>query len=148
MMRVALDSNILIYAELEPESPKGARCADLILRAARNGVIPAQVLGEYLRFVQRRVPAAFEQAVRQASIYRAAFLAPPTTDAVIEKASQLARTHRLQVWDCVICAASVAAGAKVLMTEDMQDGWTIEGLRLINPFVAGNAEAVEAALGG
>jgi len=147
MTRVALDSNILIYAELEPESEKGARSADLILRAARDGVIPAQVLGEYLRFVQRRAPAAFEAAIRQASIYRAAFLTPPTTDAIVTTASELARAHRMQLWDGVICAASVEAGAKVLMTEDMQDGRTIDGLRLVNPFAAANAEAVEALLG-
>ena len=40
MTRVALDSNILIYAELEPDSEKGTRSTDLILRAARDGVIP------------------------------------------------------------------------------------------------------------
>ena len=147
MTRVALDSNILIYAELEPESDKGARAADLILRAARDGVIPVQVLGEYLRFVQRRAPAAFEEAMRQASIYRAAFLTPPTTDAIVTTASELARAHRMQLWDGVICAASVEAGAKVLMTEDMQDGRMIDGLRLVNPFAAANAEAVEALLG-
>lgn len=148
MTRVALDSNILIYAELEPDSEKGARAADLILRAARDGVIPVQVLGEYLRFVQRRVPAAFDQAIQQASIYQAAFLTPPTTTAAIDKASELARAHRLQFWDGVVCAAAMAAGAKVLMTEDMQDGRTIDGLRLINPFAAANAEAIEAVLGG
>src|SRR5205823_1038519 len=141
MTRVALDSNLLIYAELEPESEKGTRSAALILRAARDGVIPAQVLGEYLRFVQRRAPAAFEDAMRQASIYQAAFLTPPTTDAVINKASALARAHRMQLWDCVVCAASLDASAKVLMTEDMQDGRMIDGLRLINPFAAANAEA-------
>ena len=148
MTRVALDSNILIYAELEPESEKGRRAADLILRAARDGVIPAQVLGEYLRFVQRRAPAAFEDAIRQASVYQAAFLTPPTTDAIINTASELARAHRVQLWDGVVCAASLAAGAKVLMTEDMQDGRTIDGLRLINPFAATNAEAIEAVLDG
>jgi len=142
MIRVALDSNILIYAELEPESEKGTRSADLILRSARNGVIPAQVLGEYLRFIQRRVPQAFDDAIRQASIYRAAFLTPPTTDAVIDTASSLARTHRMQLWDCVVCAASAQAGAKVLLTEDMQDGRILDGLRLINPFAVSNAEAI------
>jgi predicted nucleic acid-binding protein len=146
MARVALDSNILIYAELEPESEKGKRSADLILRAARDAVIPAQVLGEFLRFIQRRVPTAFEDAIRQASIYRAAFLTPPTTDAIINKASELARAHRMQLWDCVVCAASAQAGAKALLTEDMQDGRIIEGLRLINPFNATNAEAIEALL--
>jgi predicted nucleic acid-binding protein len=148
MTRVALDSNILIYAELEPETEKGRRAADLILRAARDGVIPAQVLGEYLRFVQRRSPAAFADAIRQASLYQAAFLTPPTTDAIINQAADLARAHRLQLWDAVVCAASVAAGAKVLMTEDMQDGRMVEGLRLINPFAAGNAEEIAALWGG
>ncbi len=146
MIRVALDSNILIYAELEPKSEKGTRSADLILRAARNGVIPVQVLGEYLRFIQRRVPQAFDDAIRQASIYRAAFLTPPTTDAVIDTASSLARTHRMQLWDCVVCAASAQAGAKVLLTEDMQDGRILDGLRLINPFAVSNAEAIETLL--
>src|SRR6266545_5901553 len=122
MIRVALDSNILIYAELEPDSEKGTRSADLILRVARDGVIPVQVLGEYLRFVQRRVPAGFEEAVRQASIYREVFLTPWTTDDVVAKAAELARTHGLQLWDCVVCVASADAGAKVLMTEVMQDG--------------------------
>ena len=146
MTRIAVDSNILIYAELEPESEKGTRCADLILRVARDGVIPAQVLGEYLRFVQRRMPEAFEQAIRQASIYQAAFLTPPTTDVTINKASELARAHGMQLWDCVVCAASIDAGAKFLMTEDMQDGRIIDGLRLINPFVAANATTIEALL--
>ena len=148
MTRVALDSNILIYAELEPESEKGKRSADLILRAARDGVIPAQVLGEYLRFIQRRVPAAFEGAIRQASIYQAAFLTPTTTDVIISTASEFARAHRMQLWDGVVCAVSIDAGAKVLLTEDMQDGRTIDGLRLINPFAAANGEAVEGVLGG
>jgi predicted nucleic acid-binding protein len=146
MSRVAFDSNILIYAELEPESEKGTRSADLILRAARDAVIPVQVLGEYLRFVQRRLPAAFEDAIRQASIYRAAFLTPPTTDEILIRASELAHAHRMQLWDCVVCAASAQAGAKVIMTEDMQDGRIIDGLRLLNPFAAANAEAIEALL--
>ena len=146
MIRVALDSNILIYAELEPESEKGTRSADLILRAARDGVIPGQVLGEYLRFIQRRVPEAFEDAIRQASIYQAAFLTPPTTDAIINAACALAHAHRIQLWDCVVCAASAQAGAKVLLTEVMQDGRVLDGLRLINPFAASNAEAIETLL--
>src|SRR5260370_42114499 len=96
MIRVALDTNILIYAELEPDSEKGARSTELILRAAHDGVIPVQVLGEYLRFMQRRVPAVFEEAIRQISIYQAAFLTPPTTVDVIDTACALATAQRMQ----------------------------------------------------
>ena len=148
MTRVALDSNILIYAELEPESAKGKRAAELILRAAQDGVIPAQVLGEYLRFVQRRMPAMFEDAVKQVAVYQAAFLTPPTTDAVLARASEMAREHRLQLWDCVVCVAALDAGARVLLTEDMQDGRSLTGLRLLNPFAPANDGAIETALAG
>src|SRR5262249_9215418 len=144
MTRVALDSNILIYAELEPDSQKGMRAADMILRAAPDGGIPVQVLGEYLRFIQRRLPQAFAGAIRQASNYQTAFLTPPTTNVIIDKACELARGHRMQLWDCVVCVASAQAGAKVLLTEDMQDGRTIDGLRLLNPFSAANADTIAA----
>jgi predicted nucleic acid-binding protein len=146
MTRVALDSNILIYAELEPDSEKGKRCVALILRAARDGVIPAQVLGEYLRFVQRRVPAAFEEAIRQARTYQAAFVTPPTTAEIVNRASDLAHAHHLQFWDCVVCAASMQAGAKALLTEDLQDGRVIDGLQLLNPFAAANGRTIDALL--
>jgi predicted nucleic acid-binding protein len=143
MIRVAIDSNVLIYAEFEPDSAKGIRSTELILQAARNGVIPAQVLGEFLRFVQRRLPASFEDAVRQAVLYQSVFLTPPTTDAIINKASELARVHRMQLWDGVVCAASAQAGAKALLTEDMQDGRIIDSLRLLNPFAAANTKPID-----
>jgi predicted nucleic acid-binding protein len=101
------------------------------------------MLGEFLRFAQRRVPAAFDHAVRQALLYQAVFLTPPTTDAIINKGSELARANRMQLWDCVVCAASAQAGAKVLLTEDMQDGRIINGLRLMNPFAAANAKPID-----
>jgi predicted nucleic acid-binding protein len=54
----------------------------------------------------------------------------------------------MQLWGCVVCAASAQAGARALLTEDMQDGRTIDGLRLINPSAAANAGAIEALLAG
>jgi predicted nucleic acid-binding protein len=148
MTRVAVDTNILVYAEFEPGSEKGTRSADLILRAARDGVMPAQVLGEFLRFAQRRRSAAFDEAVQQSLLYQSVFLTPPTTDGVINKAAEIARAHRLQLWDCIVCAASAQAGAKVLLTEDMQDGQIINGLRLMNPFASANDKQIDELLAG
>ncbi|RBP18203.1 putative nucleic acid-binding protein [Roseiarcus fermentans] len=148
MTRVPLDSNILIYAEIEPDSEKGIRSADLILRVARDGVLPVQVLGEFLRFVQRRFPNALDEAIRQARLYQSVFITPPTTEAIINRASGLARAHHLQFWDCVVCASSAGAGATALLTEDMQDGRTLDGLRLINPFDAANTKSIDDLLVG
>jgi predicted nucleic acid-binding protein len=46
--KVALDSNILFYAELEPDLVKGRRALDIIQAAAPRGVLAAQVLLEFL----------------------------------------------------------------------------------------------------
>ena len=67
-------------------------------------------------------------------------------DQLAAAASMLARSYSLQLWDCVVCAASVHAGAKVLLTEDMQDGRSLEGLRLVNPFAPANTGAIDALL--
>jgi len=109
-------------------------------------VIPVQTLGEFLRVVQRRAPAAFPEAITQASLYEAIFITPATPEQVMRSAGEVALAHGLQFWDAVIVAASARAGAKVLFTEDLQDGRVLDGLKLINPFVAGNSAAVEAAL--
>lgn len=137
-MRVALDSNILLYAELEPDSGKGRRAADLIDRAAGDGVIATQVLGEFLRVVQRRAPASFAGALRQADLYRAVFLTPATTDDAMAAAGALALAEGLQLWDALICTVSARQGAELLLTEDMQDGRTFAGVRLVNPFIPAN----------
>jgi predicted nucleic acid-binding protein len=143
MTRVALDSNVLIYAEIEPETDKGRRAADIILRAAKDGVIPIQALGEYLRFVQRRAPHVFKAAVAQAELYRETFVTPSTTEAVLAAAAELGKAHQVQLRDGVICAAASQAGAVVLLTEDMQDGGSIGALRLINPFASANDAAID-----
>ena len=134
MIRVALDSNILIYAELEPETEKGERAAEVILLAAQNGVIPLQVFGEFLRFVQRRAPAAFTSACAQVDVCSSLFVTPVTSDEIPFPAMKIAKAHGLQLWDAVICAAAERAGARVLVTEDLQDGREVGGLRILNPF--------------
>jgi predicted nucleic acid-binding protein len=148
MTRVALDTNILIYAELEPDSDKGQRAADLILRVSNDGVIPVQALGEYLHFIRRRAPSALGEAMKQTTIYCATFLAPATTGEIISAAAELAREHHMQLWDAVVCATSAAAGAKVLLSEDMQDGRVLNGLRIINPFEPANDATLDAILEG
>jgi len=146
-MRVALDTNVLIYAEFEPQSVKGTRAADVTLRALRDGVIPVQALGEFLRFTQRRAPTAFDAVVNQVALYRTLAVTPATTDAVLTTAADMARTHGLRMWDAVICAAAIDAGAKALLTEDMQDGRVMDGLRIVNPFLAANNAIVDSMIG-
>jgi predicted nucleic acid-binding protein len=146
-VRVALDSNILVYAELEPESEKGRRAREIIRRVAHNGVLPAQVLGELMNVVKRKKPSALPEARLQIVDYRSALATPSTTIDVIVVAAELAIERKLQYWDSVICVAAAQAGATVLISEDMQDGADIRGLKIVNPFDAKNDALIETILG-
>ncbi len=49
-------------------------------------------------------------------------------------ALNLASVHRLQIWDAVILSAAASAGCRVLLSEDLQDGFTWNGVTVVNPF--------------
>jgi predicted nucleic acid-binding protein len=49
-------------------------------------------------------------------------------------AADLAADHGLSIWDSVIVAASANAGCRLLLSEDLQDGFTWHGVTLVNPF--------------
>ena len=144
MTRVAIDTNVLVYAEIEPQTQKGSAARNVILKASRDGVLPMQVLGEFLRVVQRLDAALLDQARAQIESYLKFFTAPLTTADTLYDAVDLARAHGLQSWDAVIVAASAAAGAKVLLSDDMQDGRAIGGIRILNPFNPANDAAIAA----
>ena len=50
------------------------------------------------------------------------------------QAMQLARRHRLSVYDGAILAAAEQAGCDVLYTEDLQHGARIAGVEIRNPY--------------
>ena len=147
MVQVAFDANVLVYAEIDRDSDRGGKSIALLGRSV-GGIIPAQAFGEALRVAQRKAPAMFPAVIGALEIYRRNFRMPPTTESVIAVAAEIARERKLQLWDCVICVAAAQAGAKVLFTEDMQDGSEVRGLRLVNPFDPKNDALVEKVLSG
>ena len=56
--------------------------------------------------------------------------------ALILNASRLEEDHQLSFWDALIIEAARVAGAARLVTEDLQAGRVIAGVRIENPFSA------------
>lgn len=131
---IGFDTNILVYAELEPDSPKGEIASGLVKRMAPRTVIAAQALLEFVAVVKRRAPEDLPRALRLMDLWRTTMFVVPTTEAVIVEASELIRSRHFQVWDAVIWAASRVGGAGYLLSEDMHDGLEIGGLTVVNPF--------------
>lgn len=137
-MRLALDTNILAYAEGVNGSERQQQAlAVLAQHDADTILLPAQVLGELFAVLTRK-------AKRDAADARAAVLGwidaydavIPTTAEIVQDAMELVVGHRLGFWDAVIVAAAAEAGCRVLLSEDLQDGFVWRGLVVRNPFVA------------
>lgn len=133
-IRAAIDTNILVYAALEPVSVKGIRAAETITRASDGGIIAAQALLEFVAVIRRREPSLTEKAIGQVKAWGELFEIAPTITATTSRALFLVQRHHFQVWDAVIWSASLEAGADVFLSEDLQDGVVIDGLRARNPF--------------
>jgi predicted nucleic acid-binding protein len=58
----------------------------------------------------------------------------PLTVETHERAVHIAERYGYSIFDSLIIAAALHAGASTLYTEDMRDGQAIDGLTIRNPF--------------
>jgi predicted nucleic acid-binding protein len=134
-VRVALDTNILAYAEGTNGATMKVAALDLVQRLAPDTtILPVQALGELFNVLvrkARRTPASARAAILT---WRDAFPVIDTSAAVMVAATDLSTDHQLGIWDAVILAAAVAAGCRLLLSEDLQDGFTWSGVTVTNPF--------------
>ncbi len=49
------------------------------------------------------------------------------------RASEIREYHNFSFWDSLVLASALYAGAEILYSEDMQDGFVIEKTRIVNP---------------
>lgn len=50
-------------------------------------------------------------------------------------ASEIQQRHGISWWDALILHAASKGGASVLLTEDLNPGQLIEGIRIVNPLI-------------
>jgi predicted nucleic acid-binding protein len=62
-------------------------------------------------------------------------------------AVDLASHHQLRIWDAVILSAASAAGCRLLLSEELQSGFTWNGVTVTNPFAVPRHELLIALLG-
>lgn len=137
-MRIALDTNVLAYSE-GSDDDRRQRIADGLLVALRGHeiILPVQVLIELHGYLTRKKKVSRE-AARDAVASWQALVAQQadTTVAVQQAALDLAAEHHLQIFDAIILAAAAEARCKLLLSEDMGEGFVWRGTTVANPFAA------------
>ena len=146
-MKVALDTNILAYAEGVNGASMKKAALDLVNKLPQASVaLPVQTLGELFHVLVRK--AGRPQADARAAIlsWRNAFALIETSAEIMLAASDLAVNNQFGIWDAVIVCAAAEADCRILLSEDMQDGLIWKGVTIINPFARSKHPLLEALL--
>jgi len=71
------------------------------------------------------------------------FPVQPAAEPDLAAALDLVSAHNISFWDALLCATSIRMGLSFLMTEDLQDGRSLHGLTIVNPFRPDNDALVD-----
>ena len=133
--RSFFDTNILIYADDADAGPKRNLALDLLNNHIRAGtaVLSTQILQEYYSVATRKLGISHEVARRKVELLGRLDLVQVDLDLILA-AIDIQRLHSLSFWDALVVRSAVVSGCTVLLSEDLQDGRLIDGLRILNPF--------------
>jgi predicted nucleic acid-binding protein len=134
-VRIALDTNILAYAEGVNGAERQAQAAGIIRDLSGDEVIiPAQALGELFTLLVRKARRPAREVRAAVLGWHDAFQVADTSSGVLVDAMELAVSHQFALWDAIMLAGAAASGCRWLLSEDMQDGFTWRGVTIRNPF--------------
>ena len=135
MINVAIDTNILVYAEQVSGAAKRAAALELLENLPRETtLIPVQVLGELYRVLTGKAKRSAANARAAVVAWGDSYPLIESSSSVLLEALDLAAEHRFHIFDAMILAGAADAGCRLLLSEDLQDGFTWRGVTIANPF--------------
>lgn len=133
--RSFIDTNVLIYAEANDAPVKQRIALDLLRRLYEEaqGVLSTQVLQEYCNVALKKLRLPAQHVRAQLDLYEQ-FEAIQVTPAIIHSGLDLHQTRSIAFFDAIIVATAQTAGCAILLSEDLNAGETMAGVRILNPF--------------
>lgn len=135
-MRVAVDTNVLVYAEGMDDAARHVISARTLRKlGSEDAIIPVQVLGELFNVLVKRGYTRL-QAAKVIQGWRRICMTVETGAELLARAMELTVRHRFQIWDAIVLDAAAEANCTVLLSEDFQNGFVWRGVTVCNPFLA------------
>jgi predicted nucleic acid-binding protein len=134
-LKVALDTNVLVYAEGVNGRDRQSAALALLAQVDREQVLlPVQVLEELFHVLSRKSGRSPDVARQVVKAWKDSCETHDTTAETLGRGLDLAVEHGMSTWDAIILAAASEAGCRVLLSEDMKDGFVWGGVTVVNPF--------------
>ena len=132
---VAIDTNVLAYAEGAGDKKRHSQAVALLTQLPELAVVlPVQVLGELFRVLVGKLRQPPVQAREAVLRWSDAYAVRDSTWAALQSAFDLSAAHGLTIWDSLILSVAAEQRCRVLLSEDLQDGFTWRGTTVVNPF--------------
>ena len=135
--KVFVDTNVLVYAYDKDAGEKHRVAVNIMKDLWRSGfgIISAQILQEFFVTLTKKIAAPLDISVVRETIRRLARWDVLLIDVdTIISATELQERYKYSFWDSLIIASAIAGGAKTVLSEDLADGQTIQGVTIKNPF--------------
>lgn len=134
-VRAALDTNIMTYAEGIGDMERCTMARELIAALPVEGVlIPAQAMGELYRVLVGKAGKKAASARKAVLGWADSFEVTDSTWSAFQSALDLAVDHKLQIWDALILSVAAENHCRLLLSEDLQEGFIWHGINVVNPF--------------
>jgi predicted nucleic acid-binding protein len=136
-MKFFFDTNILVYL-FDTDSLDKRKKARALFQAhvgASNILLSTQVLQEFYVAATRKLARPLAVAAATDAVASFAELPLVQIDSkLILSSIHRSRNSQLSFWDALVVQAAIEGHAGTLYSEDMQDGLTSDGLKVVNPF--------------
>ena len=134
--RVFIDTNILVYAHDAKEARKQAISKEILrnLTYTGAGVVSMQVLQEFYNTVTRKLEFPLPRNEARAIVADLSHFCIKTVPDDLVTAFQVEDQAKISFWDAMIVSAAIKAGATRILSEDLNAGQVIGGVRIENPF--------------
>jgi len=146
-MRIAIDTNILAYASGLNDRARKDAAAALFRKLPPDSVfVPVQAIGELFHVLVTK--AALPRVDAKAIILKWCDQYPliETSQRVLFAAMELSSQHHLRIWDAIMMAAAASAECRLFLSEDLHNGFTWNGVTVVNPFARTPHELLAEAL--
>jgi predicted nucleic acid-binding protein len=138
--RSFFDTNVLVYLFDNRDPEKKIRAQQVFAEESERGraVLSTQVLQEFHWAVTHKLASPLPEEVAEQRVRDFCELPLVRVDApMILAAVTRSRSEGFAFWDALILESALKAGARRLLTEDLQHGQRIGDLTVENPFREG-----------
>ncbi|NJO83048.1 MAG: PIN domain-containing protein [Blastochloris sp.] len=134
-IKTFIDSNVWLYAIMDVQDPKKSQIAKQVITQATLILVSTQTINEVcVNLVRNKF--LDEPGIRAVSdSFYGQYQVVDISRNGIRKASEIRERYSVSYWDSLVLATALIDGCEQLLTEDMQDGFIVDGqLTIINPF--------------